>query len=100
MLSYFLLGVVMYHYEMTQLRCSIEPCGPMLGMPMYHVYILCHNCGRLGTPVIAVCQDYQLVLEWKAEESLVLKPMLLNDFFLDSMIGHCKAGYVSFVHPQ
>lgn len=66
-------------------------------MQMYHMYT-CHNCGRLDTPVIAVCQNYQLVFEWKAEESLVLKPMLLDDFFLDTMIRHCKIGHVSFEH--
>jgi len=71
----------------------------MLCMPRYHM-CTCHSCGRLDTPVIAVCQNNQLVLEWKAEESLVLKPMLLNDFFLDAMIGHCKPGHVSFAHPQ
>ncbi len=82
------------------LSCSIEPLGPMLGsMPMYHTYKCC-TCGRLDPPVIAVCQDYQLVLEWKAEKSLILKPMLFDDFFFDTMIGHCKIEHVSFVHPQ
>ncbi len=70
--------------------------GPM---PMYHM-CTCRICGRLDTPVIAVCQNYQLVLEWQAEESLVLKPMLFDNFFFDTVIGHCKIGNVSFVHPQ
>ncbi len=70
--------------------------GPIL---MCHMYT-CRICGRLDSPVIVVCQNYQLVLEWKAEKSLILKPMLFDYFFLDTMIGHCKVENVRFVHPN
>ncbi len=41
-------------------------------------------------PVVAISLNNKFVLESQIEKGPVLEPVLLYDFFLDTVIGHCR----------